>query len=110
MKDLNSHVSIIVVNDASSEQIIDNYPNTENIKSIEIINMKENRGHARCNAFGIRYVFEKIDFDKIEKIIKSQLARYKHPKKFIIIDELPRNTMGKVQKNLLRDQYRDTFL
>jgi malonyl-CoA/methylmalonyl-CoA synthetase len=48
--------------------------------------------------------------DKIEKIIKSQLARYKHPKKFIIIDELPRNTMGKVQKNLLRDQYRDTFL
>ena len=36
---------------------------------------------------------------QIEQTIKNQLARYKHPKKFIVIDELPRNTMGKVQKN-----------
>ena len=48
--------------------------------------------------------------DEVEKTIKSQLARYKHPKRFIVIDELPRNTMGKVQKNLLREQYKDTFL
>ena len=48
--------------------------------------------------------------DKIEKTIKSQIAKYKHPKRFVIIDELPRNTMGKVQKNLLREQYKDTFL
>ena len=50
LKDLNLEVSIMIVNDASSEQVNDNYPNTENIKSIEIINMKENRGHARCIA------------------------------------------------------------
>ena len=48
IKDLNSEISIIVINDASSQQIIDDYQNTENINSIEIINMKENRGHARC--------------------------------------------------------------
>ena len=57
MKDLNSQISIIVVNDASSQQITDNYPNTENINSIEIINMKENRGHARCIASGLKYIF-----------------------------------------------------
>jgi hypothetical protein len=30
-------------------------------------------------------------------------------RKLILLDELPRNTMGKVQKNILRDQYKDTF-
>ena len=59
IKDLTSQISIIVVNDASSQQITDNYPNTENINTIEIINMKENRGHARCNAAGLKYINEK---------------------------------------------------
>ena len=40
IKDLNSEISIVVINDASSKQIIDDYQNTENINSIEIINMK----------------------------------------------------------------------
>ena len=44
---INSEISIIVINDASSQQIIEEYQNIENINSIEIINMKENRGHAR---------------------------------------------------------------
>ena len=65
MKELNSQISIIVVNDASSQQITDNYPNTENINSIEIINMKENRGHARCIASGLKYIFEKKEFDYV---------------------------------------------
>jgi malonyl-CoA/methylmalonyl-CoA synthetase len=30
------------------------------------------------------------------------LARFKHPRRLVVMDELPRNTMGKVQKNLLR--------
>ena len=55
-KDLNSEISVIVINDASSQQIIDQYQNTENINSIEIINMKENRGHARCIASGLKYL------------------------------------------------------
>lgn len=37
------------------------------------------------------------------------LARFKQPKRVFIVDELPRNTMGKVQKNQLRDSYRDTY-
>ena len=59
IKDLNHEISIVVVNDASSQQILDAYPNIENIQSIELINMKENRGHARCIASGLKYIFEK---------------------------------------------------
>ena len=52
----------LIVNDAST---IDQPKLTRprNIKSFEILNMRENRGHARCNAFGIRYIFQKKDFD-----------------------------------------------
>src|SRR5210317_955547 len=62
---INSEISIIVINDASSQQIIDEYQNTENINSIEIINMKENRGHARCIASGLKYIYEKKEFDYV---------------------------------------------
>ena len=65
IKDLTSNISVIVINDASSQQIIDEYQNTENINSIEIINMKENRGHTRCIASGIKYIFEKKEFDYV---------------------------------------------
>ncbi len=63
IKNLNHDISIVVINDSSSQQIIDNYPNIENISSLEIINMKENRGHARCIASGLKYIFEKKEFD-----------------------------------------------
>jgi glycosyltransferase involved in cell wall biosynthesis len=56
---INSEISVVVINDASSQQIIDEYPNTENINSIEIINMKENRGHARCIASGLNIFMKK---------------------------------------------------
>ncbi|MDV7141454.1 malonyl-CoA synthase [Tropicimonas sp. TH_r6] len=39
--------------------------------------------------------------------LSSQLARFKHPRKLLLVDSLPRNTMGKVQKNALRDSYAD---
>jgi malonyl-CoA/methylmalonyl-CoA synthetase len=41
--------------------------------------------------------------------LKAQLANFKIPKKCFVLPELPRNTMGKVQKNLLRDQYKGLF-
>ena len=41
--------------------------------------------------------------------LKTQLANFKIPKKCFVVDELPRNTMGKVQKNLLRDQYKNLY-
>ncbi|MDL2409592.1 malonyl-CoA synthase [Rhizobium calliandrae] len=41
--------------------------------------------------------------------LRDRLARYKQPKRVIIVDELPRNTMGKVQKNVLRDVFSVLF-
>ena len=46
---------------------------------------------------------------QIENEIKKSIARYKHPRKIVIVDELPRNTMGKVQKNVLRNEYKELF-
>ncbi|MBX2837570.1 MAG: AMP-binding protein, partial [Gammaproteobacteria bacterium] len=52
---------------------------------------------------------ESIDTNNIKASVAAELARFKHPQKLIVVDELPRNTMGKVQKNLLRDQYKTLF-
>ncbi|MTI01044.1 malonyl-CoA synthase [Roseibium sp. RKSG952] len=52
---------------------------------------------------------ETPDLEQIMQTVQSDLARFKHPRKLILLDELPRNTMGKVQKNLLRDTYKDLF-
>lgn len=49
------------------------------------------------------------DLDAIMGHVKQALARFKHPRQLVVLDELPRNTMGKVQKNILRDQYADLF-
>jgi len=41
--------------------------------------------------------------------IADKIARFKQPKRIYVVDELPRNTMGKVQKNILRDTYGNSF-
>ncbi|WP_312791164.1 malonate--CoA ligase [Diaphorobacter nitroreducens] len=51
----------------------------------------------------------KVDGDAVIASLKSQLANFKIPKRCFVTTELPRNTMGKVQKNLLRDQYKGLF-
>jgi len=50
------------------------------------------------------------EMETIENNLSKSLARYKHPRKLLWIDQLPRNTMGKVQKNILREEYRNLFL
>ena len=91
-KDLKSEISIVVVNDASSQQIIDTYPNIENIHSIEIINMKENRGHARCIASGLKYIFEKKEFDYVIPMDGDGEDRPEEIKNFI---EMAESSAGK---------------
>jgi len=84
---INSKISIIVVNDASSQQIIDKYQNTENIDSIEIINMKENRGHTRCIAAGLKYILEKKEFDFVIPMDGDGEDRPEEIKNFIKLAE-----------------------
>lgn len=49
------------------------------------------------------------DLDAIMARAQAELARFKHPRKLIVLDELPRNTMGKVQKNALRERFAELF-
>ena len=58
-------ISIIVVNDASNHDREDNEQPLNNIQSIKILNMKTNQGHARCIATGLKYIYEKDDFDYV---------------------------------------------
>ena len=87
IKNLSHDISLVVINDASSQQIIDTYSNTENISSIEIINMKENRGHARCIASGLKYIFEKKEFDFVIPMDGDGEDRPEEIKNFIQLSE-----------------------
>ena len=58
-----AEISVIIINDGSTENRPENNSKFENLKSIKIINMKENKGHARCNAVGLKYINSKEDFD-----------------------------------------------
>lgn len=49
------------------------------------------------------------DLPGLKAAAAGRLAKYKQPKAIILVDDLPRNTMGKVQKNVLRDTYADQF-
>ncbi len=62
---LEEEVSVLIVNDASTEQRPEISLNLNNLKSIQVINMKENRGHARCNAAGLKYISEREDVDYV---------------------------------------------
>jgi malonyl-CoA/methylmalonyl-CoA synthetase len=50
-----------------------------------------------------------LDAQRIVTPLAETLAKFKQPKKVYVLPELPRNTMGKIQKNVLREQYKDTF-
>jgi glycosyltransferase involved in cell wall biosynthesis len=62
---LNNDFSVIIVNDASTENRPEFSIDLNNLKSVQIINIKENMGHARCNASGLKYINEKEDFDYV---------------------------------------------
>ena len=62
---LNFNISLIVVNDASNEKNTNDLNKFENIKSIKIINLIKNIGHARSIATGLKHIFEKEEFDYV---------------------------------------------
>jgi malonyl-CoA/methylmalonyl-CoA synthetase len=50
-----------------------------------------------------------LDETTIRGALEQRLAKFKLPKRVVFVDELPRNTMGKVQKSALRERYRDIY-
>jgi glycosyltransferase involved in cell wall biosynthesis len=65
IENINHQISIIVVDDASTFDRQLEIENLSNINSIKILVMKENKGHARCIATGLKYIFEKEEFDYV---------------------------------------------
>ncbi|HZY18034.1 MAG TPA: malonyl-CoA synthase [Ramlibacter sp.] len=69
--------------------------------------------HPDFGEVGVAVVIAKpgstLEPEAIVAALKARLANFKIPKRCFVVDELPRNTMGKVQKNLLRDRYKDLF-
>ena len=61
----NADVSVLMVNDASTEDRPKTELSFKNIKLIRIMNMKKNKGHARCNATGLKFLTQKGDFDYV---------------------------------------------
>ena len=58
-------ISVIIVNDSSNHDRQNDDKDYENLRSVKILNMKINQGHARCIATGLKYIFEKEDFDYV---------------------------------------------
>ena len=58
-------ISVYIFNDYSNHDRPDFEKNLENINSVKIFNMKKNQGHARCIATGLKYIFEKDNFDYV---------------------------------------------
>ncbi len=65
ISELKAEFSIIVVNDTSTEEKILETKNLNNIKSLKLINMRNNKGHARCIAAGLKHISENEDFDYV---------------------------------------------
>ena len=65
LNDKDNNISIVIVNDGSSEKVPDSFPSSSKINSIKIINLKENIGHARSIATGLKFILENDNFDYV---------------------------------------------
>ena len=65
LANLDHEISVIIINDASNHDRIEEEKNFENLHSVKILNMKINQGHTRCIATGLKYIYEKENFDYV---------------------------------------------
>ena len=84
---LSDEFSVIIINDASIENRPEFSTDLNNLKSVQIINMKENKGHARCIASGLKYIYEKKEFDYVIPMDGDGEDRPKEIKNFIQLAE-----------------------
>ena len=102
-------VDCLVINDASTMKTPEiNRP--KNIKSLKILNMKQNKGHAKCNAFGIRYSLQKEKFDFLILMdgdgedrpieLRSLIDKVKNDPKFSVVAKRVKRSEGIFFKTL----------
>ncbi len=81
--DLDHEISVIIINDASTHDRQEEQKDFKNIHSIKILNMNINQGHTRCIATGLKYIFEKEDFDYVIPMDGDGEDRPEEVKEFI---------------------------
>ena len=97
-----AEVSVLIVNDASTEERPVTELKFKKIKSVRVMNMKQNRGHARCNAAGLKYLTEKEKFDYVipmdgdgedrpEELISLFNKSKEKPLKTVTLDRIKRS-------------------
>ena len=90
---IDHEISVIIVDDGSTFDRQLDLDNLSNIKSIKIISMRENRGHARCIAAGLKYIFEKEEFHYVISMDGDGEDRPEEIKEFIkSIEIMPEKT------------------
>ena len=97
VKEINHEFSVVIVNDGSSEMKPDGFGFSENLHSVQILNIKKNMGHARCIATGLKHIFQNDEFDYIIPMdgdgedrpieIKKFLAQIQSPNEQSIVGE-----------------------
>jgi glycosyltransferase involved in cell wall biosynthesis len=94
IENINHEISVIVVDDASTFDRQLEIENLSNINSIKTLIMRENRGHARCIAAGLKYIFEKEEFDYVIPMDGDGEDRPEEIKEFIkSIENNPEQTV-----------------
>ena len=94
IQNINHEISIIIVDDASTFDRQLETENLSNINSIKILVMKENKGHARCIAVGLKYILEKEEFDYVIPMDGDGEDRPEEIKEFIkTIENNPKQTV-----------------
>ena len=94
INDIDYQISIIIVDDASTFLRHIELENISNINSIKILSMKENKGHARCIAAGLKYIFEKEEFDYVIPMDGDGEDRPVEIKEFIkSVENIPEQTV-----------------
>lgn len=88
------------------ENVIDE---VEGVKESAVIGVPHPDFGEGVTAIIIKEQNSDITENDIMEYLKEKIARFKQPNKFFFLDELPRNTMGKVQKKALRDTYHNTY-
>ena len=110
ISELKAAFSVIVVNDASTEEKILETKNLNNIKSLKLINMRNNKGHARCIAAGLKHISENEDFDYVIPMDGDGEDRPEEIRNFVekIRDNPDKNIVGeRVAVQPFWDDYKD---
>ena len=97
-----AHISAIIFNDASTEERPINTSTFNSLKSVQVISMKANKGHARCNAAGLKYISANSEFDLVipmdadgedrpEELGPLLCKAYEYPNKVITANRVKRS-------------------